>query len=152
MNVDLLIRMSAFFGVLVLMALWESAASRRRLSTPRGPRWFANISVVVLDTLIVRLLFATGAVGMAMLAVERHWGILNQVGWPSWLEILLAVILLDLVLFLQHVMFHAVPLFWRFHMMHHRPQVSSCRSRPFNGHQTRRCCLNRTRSSGRPDV
>jgi sterol desaturase/sphingolipid hydroxylase (fatty acid hydroxylase superfamily) len=115
MNTDLLIRMSVFVGVLGLMALWERAVPRRRLSTAKGSRWFANISVVVL----VRLLFAAGAVGMAILATERHWGILNQVGWPSWLEILFAVILLDFVLFLQHVMFHAVPLFWRFHMMHH---------------------------------
>jgi sterol desaturase/sphingolipid hydroxylase (fatty acid hydroxylase superfamily) len=56
---------------------------------------------------------------MAILAGEQNWGILNQVDWPMWLEILLAVVVLDLVLFLQHVMFHAVPLFWRFHMMHH---------------------------------
>jgi sterol desaturase/sphingolipid hydroxylase (fatty acid hydroxylase superfamily) len=119
MNADLFIRMSAFLGVLVMMTLWEISAPRRRLSTPRGSRWFANISVVVLDSVIIRLLFAAGAVGMAILAAEQHWGILNQLGWPNWLEILLAVILLDFVLFLQHVMFHAVPLFWRFHMMHH---------------------------------
>jgi sterol desaturase/sphingolipid hydroxylase (fatty acid hydroxylase superfamily) len=90
MNTDLLIRMSAFVGVLGLMALWERAAPRRRLFTPRGSRWFANISVVVLDSVVVRLLFAAGAVGMAILATERHWGILNQVGWPNWLEILLS--------------------------------------------------------------
>jgi len=119
MNTDLLIRMSAFLGVLVVMALWEIAAPRRRLSTAKGSRWFANISVVVLDSVIIRLLFAAGAVGMAILAAEQHWGILNQLGWLNWLELFFAVLLLDFVLFLQHVMFHAVPLFWRFHMMHH---------------------------------
>ena len=88
MNSDLLIRMSAFIGVFTLMALWEIGASRRSLSQPRGPRWFANITVVVLDSVIVRLLFAAGAVGMAMLAAERNWGVLNQLGWPIWLNIL----------------------------------------------------------------
>jgi sterol desaturase/sphingolipid hydroxylase (fatty acid hydroxylase superfamily) len=119
MNSELVIRMSAFLGVLALMALWEIGAPRRGLSTPRAPRWFANITVVVLDSVIVRLLFAAGAIGMAMLAAERNWGILNQLAWPIWLKILLALIMLDFVLYLQHVMFHAIPLFWRFHMMHH---------------------------------
>jgi sterol desaturase/sphingolipid hydroxylase (fatty acid hydroxylase superfamily) len=119
MNSDLLIRMSAFFGILVLMALWEVTAPRRRLSTSKGSRWFTNISVVVLDSMIIRFLFAAGAVGMAMLVAERNWGILNQLNWSMWMEIVVAVIVLDFVLYLQHVVFHAVPLFWRFHMMHH---------------------------------
>jgi len=119
MNSQLLIRMAVFLGVLTLMALWEVGAPRRSFSMPRGPRWFANITVVVLDSVIVRLLFAAGAVGVAMVAAERNWGMLNQLGWPSGLNILLTVIALDFVLYLQHVMFHAIPLFWRFHMMHH---------------------------------
>ncbi len=60
--------------------------------------------------MIVRLLFAVGAVGMAMIAAEQNWGILNQLSWPIWLNILLTVIALDFVLYLQHVMFHAIPL------------------------------------------
>lgn len=119
MNSDVVIRITAFLGILGLMALWETAAPRRRLYSPKGSRWFANLSVVVLDSVIVRLLFATGAVGIAVLAGERNWGILNQLNWPMWLEILLAVVVLDFALYLQHVVFHAVPLFWRFHMMHH---------------------------------
>jgi sterol desaturase/sphingolipid hydroxylase (fatty acid hydroxylase superfamily) len=119
MNSDLLIRLSVFLGVLTVMALWELGAPRRGFSMPRGPRWFANITVVVLDSVIIRLLFAAGAVSMAMVAAERHWGVLNQLGWPIWLHILLTVIALDFVMYVQHVMFHAIPLFWRVHMMHH---------------------------------
>ena len=119
MNSQLLIRMAGFLGVLTLMALWEVGAPRRSFSMPRGPRWFVNITVVVLDSVIVRLLFAAGTVGMAMVAIERNWGILNQLSWPIWLNILLTVVALDFVLYLQHVMFHAIPLLWRFHMMHH---------------------------------
>src|SRR5215472_1115047 len=53
MQSDVPIRMSAFLGVLTLMALWEVVAPRRSFSVPRGPRWFANITVVVLDSVIV---------------------------------------------------------------------------------------------------
>jgi sterol desaturase/sphingolipid hydroxylase (fatty acid hydroxylase superfamily) len=119
MTDDVLIRLSAFAGVLGLMASWELLAPRRRLSTSKGGRWVANLSVVVLDSIILRLLFAAGAVCAALLAADRIWGVLNHVSWPHWFEIVLAVALLDFVLYLQHIMFHAIPLFWRFHMMHH---------------------------------
>jgi sterol desaturase/sphingolipid hydroxylase (fatty acid hydroxylase superfamily) len=116
---EVLIRLSAFVAVLGLMASWEVLAPRRRLTTSKVRRWVANLSVVALDAVVVRLLFAAGAVGAAMLASERDWGLLNSQSWPLWLEVVVAVVALDFVLYLQHVMFHAVPLFWRFHMMHH---------------------------------
>ncbi len=119
MNVDMVIRLSAFLGVLGMMAGWEILTPRRRLTTSKPQRWVANLSVVVLNTLVLRLLFAGGAAGLAWTAAERGWGLFNSLGWPAWLEGLLAVVALDFVLYLQHVMFHAVPAFWRFHMMHH---------------------------------
>ena len=119
MGKDLLIRLTAFLSVLSIMTLWELWAPRRSLTTPKGRRWAANLSIVVLDAMIIRLLFAAGAVGAAILAADRGWGLLNHLEWPAWLEILLAVVVLDLVLYLQHVMFHAVPQFWRLHMVHH---------------------------------
>jgi sterol desaturase/sphingolipid hydroxylase (fatty acid hydroxylase superfamily) len=119
MNADVLIRLSAFVGVLGSMAMWELRAPRRPLTTAKVRRWVTNLSIVVLDSIILRLLVAAGTAGAAVLAAERNWGVLNHLNWPTWLEVVLAVVLLDLVLYLQHVMFHAVPLFWRFHMMHH---------------------------------
>lgn len=119
MSPDVVVRLSAFVGVLGLVALWEICAPRRRSNTSKRRRWIANLSVVVLDSVIVRLLFSAGAVGVALLATERNWGVLNQVNWPLWFEIVLAVVALDFVLYLQHVLFHSVPFFWRFHMMHH---------------------------------
>ncbi|OGW70824.1 MAG: hypothetical protein A3A88_08555 [Nitrospirae bacterium RIFCSPLOWO2_01_FULL_62_17] len=119
MNVDAVIRLSAFFGVLVVMAMWEVAAPRRRLTVAKSPRWVANLSVVALNTVVIRLLFVSGATGMAVMSVQGGWGLLNAFDGPAWLKGLLAVVLLDLVLYLQHVMFHAVPVLWRFHMMHH---------------------------------
>jgi sterol desaturase/sphingolipid hydroxylase (fatty acid hydroxylase superfamily) len=119
MSTDAVIRVTVFFSVLTVMALWEFLAPRRGLTTGKARRWVANISIVVLDAVTVRLLFAAGAVGGAVVAADRGWGLLNQVDWPMWVEVLVAVVVLDFVLYLQHVMFHAVPLFWRFHMMHH---------------------------------
>jgi sterol desaturase/sphingolipid hydroxylase (fatty acid hydroxylase superfamily) len=119
MNGDTIIRLSAFFGVLLVMAGWEVAAPRRRLTTPKLPRWAANLSVVALNAVLLRVLFASGAMEAAAVVAEGGWGLLNAFDGPAWLEVALAVALLDLVLYLQHVMFHAVPVLWRFHMMHH---------------------------------
>lgn len=119
MPTETFIRIAVFVGVLGVMAGWEILAPRRRLTFSRGGRWFRNLGVVVLDTVFVRLLFAVGAIGVAILASEHGWGVLNHVSWPTWLEVSLAVVVLDLVLYLQHVMFHAIPVLWRFHMMHH---------------------------------
>ena len=119
MAVEVLIRVSGFVMVLGLMSFWEVLAPRRCLSMSKAKRWLVNLSVVILDTFVVRLLFAAGAVGAAVAAAEQGLGILNRASWPLWLEWILAVIALDFVLYLQHVMFHAVPAFWRFHMMHH---------------------------------
>lgn len=119
MNGDVMIRLSAFVGVFGLIVSWEMLFPRRRLSTSKVRRWVANLSVVIIDAIIIRLLFSAGAVGSAIVATEQNWGLLNQMAWPIWIETILAVIALDFTLYLQHVIFHAVPLFWRFHMMHH---------------------------------
>lgn len=119
MNSHLQIRLFAFVGVLSLMASWELLAPRRHLALAKGTRWTTNLSIVVLDSVIIRLLFASGAVGTALLVQDRDWGVLNHLNWPLWIEFALAVVILDFVLYIQHVLFHAVPVFWRFHMMHH---------------------------------
>jgi sterol desaturase/sphingolipid hydroxylase (fatty acid hydroxylase superfamily) len=113
------IRLGVFFGGFALLAIWEVVAPRRRLSSSKPRRWITNLSIVVLDTVIIRLLFVAGAVGAAMIAAEHRWGLLNQSTWPTWLEVVLAVFALDLALYLQHVAFHAVPVLWRLHMVHH---------------------------------
>jgi sterol desaturase/sphingolipid hydroxylase (fatty acid hydroxylase superfamily) len=114
-----LIRLGCFAGVLAAMALWEVFAPRRPQTIGRVLRWPNNLGVVVVDTIIVRLLFPTAAVGVALLGEERGWGLLNNVALPAWSEVLIAVVVLDLVIYLQHVLFHAVPALWRLHRMHH---------------------------------
>jgi len=113
------IRLSVFLGMLVLMAVWEVAAPRRRIDIPRVIRWTNNLGVVVIDTILVRLTFPVVAVGLALMAQRNGWGLFNIIDAPGWLAILVSVILLDFVIYLQHVLFHFVPALWRLHRMHH---------------------------------
>lgn len=114
-----LIRFACFVGVLLAMSLWELLAPRRRLTAAKAPRWLSNLGLVAVNTLALRFLVPFGAVGLAVLAEEHGWGLLHQLDISPWLLVPLAIVLLDLVIYLQHVMFHAVPLLWRLHMVHH---------------------------------
>jgi len=113
------IRLSAFLGMLTLMAMWEVLAPLRQLKVGKGYRWLNNLGLVVLNTLILRALFPAAAVGMAVLAAQQGWGVLNYLDWPEMLTILIAVVLLDMAIYLQHVMVHAIPVLWRLHRVHH---------------------------------
>ena len=113
------VRIVVFGAVLAAMAAWELAAPRRRQKLGRKARWPGNLGIVVLDTLLVRLIFPMGAVAIALAAEARGWGLFNVLGASAWLAIPASVILLDLTIYLQHVLFHAVPALWRLHRMHH---------------------------------
>jgi len=113
------LRLSAFAAVLAVMALWEILAPRRPRTLARRQRWPANLSIVVLNTLIVRLIFPAAAVGIALTAETQGWGLLHRYDVPAWAAVVAGVVVLDLAIYLQHVMFHAVPALWRLHRMHH---------------------------------
>jgi sterol desaturase/sphingolipid hydroxylase (fatty acid hydroxylase superfamily) len=119
MDYEPLVRGGVFAFVLLAMALWEVAARRRTQSIHRLQRWPANLSIVVLDTLAVRLVFPLAAVGAALVSDERGWGLFNLVSVPFWLVVIVSVLLLDLAIYFQHRLFHAVPWLWRLHRMHH---------------------------------
>jgi sterol desaturase/sphingolipid hydroxylase (fatty acid hydroxylase superfamily) len=114
-----LIRLSVFAGIFAAMAAWEVLAPRRAQKLARGTRWPSNIGIVVLDTALVRLVFPTTAVGLALIAEARGWGLLHTLALPIWASVPLAVMALDLAIYLQHVLFHAVPVLWRLHRVHH---------------------------------
>ncbi len=117
-----LIRLAAFATVLSLLVAWEFLAPRRRRTLDRTTRWPGNLGVVVLDTLLARLLVPTTAIGLALLCEERGWGLFQTLALPAWAAIPLGFLALDLAIYLQHVMFHAVPALWRLHRMHHADQ------------------------------
>ena len=113
------IRLGFFFGVFAIVALWELAAPRRVLTVSKTLRWSSNLGLVVLNTVVLRLLFPLAAVGVAAFASENGWGLLNHFQVPWVIAVPLAVIVMDFVIWLQHVMVHAVPLLWRLHRVHH---------------------------------
>jgi sterol desaturase/sphingolipid hydroxylase (fatty acid hydroxylase superfamily) len=111
------IRLAAFFGIFMTVAIWEFLSPRRQLTTSKTLRWVSNISITLLGTAIVRGLFPVLAVTFA--ANETNLGILNQTSLPFVLKVFIGVLAFDLIIYFQHVMFHAVPILWRLHMMHH---------------------------------
>jgi sterol desaturase/sphingolipid hydroxylase (fatty acid hydroxylase superfamily) len=116
---ELSIRLGCFLAVLIAMAVWELFLPRRSLVARKSWRWASNLSLVAVNAGLVRVVIPITAVAAAVVADARGWGLLQLVDWPFWLEIVLAVVAFDFAIYLQHVMFHAVPLFWRLHMVHH---------------------------------
>ena len=122
MGSEAIIRLVVFLGLFVLFAGLEAIAPRRRRHLPRASRWFTNISFTVLNTLALRAVAVAMpflAIGAAVDAWRHGWGLLNQVQWPWLVEGLLALLVLDFAIWVQHWVTHKVPLFWRFHRVHH---------------------------------
>lgn len=113
------IRLSFFFGLLTLMGCWEWLAPKRVPTQSKPRRWFNNLGLVFLNSFVVRLLFPGAAVAVAVFVEAQGWGVLHYYEVSAWLSIVIAIILLDLSIYLQHVMAHAVPLLWRLHQVHH---------------------------------
>ena len=116
---ELVIRLSFFFGIFAVIAAWEIRLPRRKLSVSKGLRWASNLGLVALNTVILRLLFPAAAVGVAILAQQQGWGLLTYYPLPFMLSVVIAVVAMDFVIYLQHVMVHAIPLLWRLHRVHH---------------------------------
>ncbi len=116
---ELLIRLSFFFGVFALVAIAEIFSPRRRLTVSKVMRWANNLGLVFLNSVVLRLLFPAAAVGVAAFAQANGWGLLNYYQPPFILAVIISVIAMDMVIYLQHVMVHAIPALWRLHMVHH---------------------------------
>jgi sterol desaturase/sphingolipid hydroxylase (fatty acid hydroxylase superfamily) len=113
------IRLAAFSAVFAAVALWEALAPRRQQAFGRAARWPHNLGLLLVDVAVVRIVAPGAAVALALAGEVRGWGLLAALDLPPWLAIVLAVVLLDLVIYLQHVTFHAVPALWRLHRVHH---------------------------------
>ena len=113
------VRLGIFLGLFIAIAVAEAISPRRVPTYSKITRWFNNLSIVFLGTFSVRLVFPLLPVGLALYCTQHEWGILNNIALPLWIKIVIGVIALDFIIYLQHVMFHRVPLFWRLHVMHH---------------------------------
>lgn len=119
MNNEITVRLSFFFGIFAVMAIWELIAPRRALTVSKVVRWTNNLGIVFLNSFVLRLLFPAAAVGVAAFAAEHGWGLINYIQLPYLVAVLLSVIILDFIIYLQHVLVHAVPALWRLHRVHH---------------------------------
>lgn len=113
------VRLGFFFGIFATMAMWEILAPRRALQQKKPLRWTNNLGLTVLNSILVRAIFPVAAVGVAGFAAERGMGVLNLFQVPNPWAIVLSLLALDVAIYLQHLMFHAVPLLWRLHRVHH---------------------------------
>jgi len=114
-----MIRLGIFAVVFTTMLAWELLAPRRELSVSKSLRWLNNLGLFALNSVVLRLLFPAAAVGIALAVADRGWGLFNLLALPFWLEVVAAVLLLDLAIYLQHLLMHRVPLLWRLHRVHH---------------------------------
>lgn len=113
------IRLSVFLGGFSLLAIWEWNKPKRELIHVKSKRWLNNLALVVCSTIVVRILIPTAAIGAAYVAEQNQWGISNTIDLPFWLKVVISFVLLDLVIYFQHAIFHVLPIFWRFHRVHH---------------------------------
>ena len=119
LNHETAIRLGFFVGVFLCLGACEKWAPRRALTVSKRIRWLNNLSIVLIDSLAVRWLLPVVALGTAFVAQERGWGLLNNIDLPQWVAFCASVAALDLIIYLQHVMFHSLPMLWRVHRMHH---------------------------------
>ena len=113
------VRLAAFLGVFVAVAGWELARPVRRQAVPHARRWPHNLGLLLVDVALVRFAAPGAAIAVAIAGEARGWGLLNAVALPAWAGVIVGVVLLDLAIYFQHVMFHAVPTLWRLHRVHH---------------------------------
>ncbi len=119
MDSESAIRLGFFWGIFTLIAIWELLAPRRDLIISKATRWLTNFGIVLINPLISHLIFPILAVDMAIKAQQSGWGLLNNCHISYWPSLVAGAIALDLVIYFQHIMFHAVPVLWRLHMIHH---------------------------------
>ncbi|MBE9397032.1 sterol desaturase family protein [Pontibacterium sp. N1Y112] len=113
------IRLSCFLGILLLVALWELVAPRRTLRISKAVRWANNLGLVFLNSIMLRQLFPAAAVGVAVWAQDNGWGLFNLLELPFAASLILGLLLMDLAIYAQHVLFHHIPVLWRLHRVHH---------------------------------
>jgi sterol desaturase/sphingolipid hydroxylase (fatty acid hydroxylase superfamily) len=116
------LRLAAFIGIFAIMALWEVAAPRRMRVMRRAGRWITNWAISIANTGLLAFMKAVLGVAATLAALDasaRGIGLLNGLAWPAWAEVLIAFVVLDFAIWLQHLASHKIPILWRLHRVHH---------------------------------
>lgn len=116
---EALFRLGIFLILFALLGLAETFFPRRALSTAKAQRWQSNLGLLVIDVLAQRLTLGAIVFTAALLAHKEGWGLFHLVDWPFALEAMIALLVLDAAIYLQHVAMHKVPWLWRLHRVHH---------------------------------
>ena len=116
---ETLLRLGVFLGIFLLMAILETRFPKRSRTQRRTERWGTNLGLVLVDSIALKIALPLFALGTAAIADERSWGLLNLLQLPFWLELIIAVVLLDMMIYWQHVASHKIPILWRLHRIHH---------------------------------
>jgi sterol desaturase/sphingolipid hydroxylase (fatty acid hydroxylase superfamily) len=120
---DGLIRLAVFASVFLAMALIELLWPKRKLIVSKKKRWLTNIGISAAGSVLLRLMamlaVPVAAIAAALYAQSHQIGLLNQVAWPQWVKVVLALLVLDLAIWAQHLASHKIPIFWRLHQVHH---------------------------------
>ena len=119
---DSFVRVSVFLLILLVMLSWERILPRRSSQMSKRVRWTSNLGISLVNVVVLRLTLPMLGYGLAVVSAERGWGLLSAIDLPWTLEFAFALVALDLIIYLQHRMFHIVPIFWRLHRMHHADQ------------------------------
>lgn len=131
----MILRTAIFVAVLGLLLLAEALQAGPNPPSRRGARWPGNLLLGACSAVVARLLLPVGLAGVALWAQARGIGLFNALGWPSWLEFALALLLLDAAIYWQHRLLHAWPWLWRLHRVHHTDTTldatSALRFHPF---------------------
>lgn len=114
-----IIRPAIFFGLLVLFAVIEFLLPRRQLKPIKTRRWITNILIILIDSAVVKLLFKSAAIGVAIWAANSGYGLFNMVAAPYWLAFLVSFLVLDFSIWFTHLLSHKIPILWKIHRMHH---------------------------------
>ncbi len=116
---EAIIRLSAFFGILLIMIGWEFLRPRRKLQLRRIQRWPINLGLGLLNSSLLRIVAGGIAYQSAFTAAANSWGLLNLMVVPHWLAFLITLLFLDFAIYGQHVLSHKWSLLWRLHQIHH---------------------------------
>ncbi|MBU2486648.1 MAG: sterol desaturase family protein [Alphaproteobacteria bacterium] len=117
------IRLLAFSTIFIALAAIELLAPRLERDEMRGAlksrRWMTNLAMVVLSSVALRIVFPLAAVGTALWAQANGYGLFPRIGLPLWAAGILAFVVLDFAVWLEHVVSHKWQWLWRIHRMHH---------------------------------
>lgn len=117
--VEAALRLGIFVGVFVIIGILEYVLPKRPKTNDWKQRWITNFSILIIDIIFLRVTIGAAAFLTAIYAQSHGWGLFGYLQWPFWLEAIISFLILDFAIYLQHVVSHSLPVFWRLHQVHH---------------------------------